>query len=941
MTNAEGVRSDNTRNNPSLSDYFAPLAGITPFDPPNMKTFVYAPEVRILIARGNKQYDVSRDVIRGTIHRRENSASTLFFSLANNGSYNGLFHRMDRVVVYLKRVRWQQVFSGYLDTVPFAQLYGGEANFKATCTLKRLMHTWWSPGLAKSQSIFNQSLITQALETDGQAAADSGLGGVLRNLVCQVGGWQPRDVYIQNFPMKFFNFMQDQLARKQAANRAQSEKFRQLLLGNEWNQYAPGTYAGYSNSAGPAGPTGAGEAFYISQIVAACDALGLGPRTVDVTNSQQVAQAAAAGAQARDEASRDAFTQVGETAITWNQTAINSDAAILGVACAMVETGGGVTIRNLANRSVPESLRFPHDGFGEDLDSVGIFQQRNQGWGVVSQRMNPRQAATMFFQRLSAISDWRNLPPGDAIQRVQQSAFPEKYAGAIPLAKEKVAAYRQSSRGTTSTIAATPLGNTVTAAGAPIGVNPANTVTASASTPGTPQDIQARLGRPGTDSEGAVQKALEQQGKPYVWGAKGPNAFDCSGLVTWAFRSIGIEVSGNTYSMRDNVPRVLGDPQLVARRGDLLISSSGGHVQIYLGNGFSISAENSSIPVGIYPANLNRVESVHRVAPNGGENPLAFRQDPMLVGPGVPVGTGTYYSGGTSGGQSTEPIAQNLFAFLFEPGRFVNDVAELFSEDHKEFIDAEPLIQMVQAISRAGLRNFASAPDGSFMAYYPDYFGLDGKKAIVQLEDIELRDVKINFSDDNLTTHVYVAGDWSMQGFEANVDVNSWLQTAGSVTVEHDWLFQRLQEIAPGDLGGVDGESLMRKFGVRPLKMPVAMAGGPALEFLLATQLFMEKWAQQYQTMVSFTFLPELFPGMRVILSGHDLQVYVSEVTHTFDWENGFKTDAVIMAPSKTDPGSAMQGISGTFGDPDDSNIVLGLGGFRPDGTNVGAQVGQ
>jgi hypothetical protein len=247
---------------------------------------------------------------------------------------------------------------------------------------------------------------------------------------------------------------------------------------------------------------------------------------------------------------------------------------------------------------------------------------------------------------------------------------------------------------------------------------------------------------------------------------------------------------------------------------------------------------------------------------------------------------------------------------------------------------------MIQAVAGASLRNFASAPDGSFMAYYPDHFGLDGKKAVVILEDIELRDVKINFSDDNLTTHVYVAGDHSFLGLESNVNPLAWLETAGSVTVEHDWLFQRLQKIAPGDTGNIDGMELMKRFGVRPLKVPVAMAGAESLEFLLACQYFMEKWAQQYETSCSFTFLPELFPGMRVILAGHDLQVYVSEVTHTFDWEGGFSTSAVIMAPSRTDPGSAMAGTSGVFtGGPDDTSILKGLGGFGSDGTSAGAMI--
>lgn len=916
------------RGGQQQSDYFYPFRGINPFDPPDMKTFVYAPDVRIIIARGNKQYDVSRDVIRGTIIRKENAASNLFFTLANKGDYNGLFHRMDRVVVFLKRVRWQQVFSGYLDTVPFAQLYGGAAEYKATCTLKRLMHTWWSPTLPASQGLLDQRLFADQVAGDGQLPADSGLGGMMRRLLAAVGGWQPQDIHIQNFPMVFYEFLQSQLVAKRNANQAAAQSFKRLLLGKDYNNVAPGVYAGYSSDAGAPGPLGAGEAHYIAQIVAACDALGLGPRTSDLTNSQQIAQAGAAGSGSRDQATRDAFTQIGEAEAARNQSVLNSDAAILGVACAMVETGGGTTIRNLANRGVIDSLRFPHDALGEDHDSIGIFQQRSQGWGTVSQRMDPRQAATMFFTQLPP--DWRNMEPGDAIQRVQRSAFPAKYSPVIPLATQKVRAFREAQRGTTSTIAATPLGTALTAAGAPVGLNPAMVADVTTTSPASVADVRSRLGKPNPDSEGAVMTIVENMVKPYEYGSKGPNTFDCSGLMTWGFRSIGKDIGHGTWNFMASLPRV--DPSQV-RRGDIIILNGGNHVEMYYSPGVMIGTGGPNGTPGGFHAlpPMEQWTSVHRICENGGPDPTAPRIDPMLAGPGSPVGTGDSYTSGTGGSASGgEPIAQNLFAYQFVPERFANDIASMFTMDHKEFIDSEPLMQMIQAVSRASLRNFASAPDGSFMAYYPDYFGLDGKKAIVRLEDIELRDVKINFSDDSLTTHVYVAGDHTFLGQEPNL--LAWLETAGSVTVEHEWLFERLQQIAPGDLGGVNGQELMKRFGVRPLKVPVAMAGSEHLEFLLACQIFMEKWAQQYQTMCSFTFLPELFPGMRVILSGHDLQVYVSEVTHTFDWENGFSTNAVIMAPSRTDAATAMVGTSGYFGGPDDTSVGRGLG-FNTDGT--------
>ncbi|GAA4474182.1 hypothetical protein GCM10023094_09300 [Rhodococcus olei] len=110
------------------------------------------------------------------------------------------------------------------------------------------------------------------------------------------------------------------------------------------------------------------------------------------------------------------------------------DAAAIGVATALVESG----MRMYANNSVPESLDFPHDAIGSDFDSVGLFQQRNNGaWGTVEQRMNPRASAGMFFDQLMT-KDWQSMDRGAAAQAVQVSAFPGKYAERMAEADEIV-----------------------------------------------------------------------------------------------------------------------------------------------------------------------------------------------------------------------------------------------------------------------------------------------------------------------------------------------------------------------------------------------------------------------------------------------------------------------------------------------------------------------
>ena len=90
------------------------LTDIDPTSPPPPQTLVYAPEVKIIIAHGTKQYDVSADVVAFSIRRIENGVSSAAFKLSNKAlpnnrrklRYNQLFDRMDRVVIYLKRSEW-------------------------------------------------------------------------------------------------------------------------------------------------------------------------------------------------------------------------------------------------------------------------------------------------------------------------------------------------------------------------------------------------------------------------------------------------------------------------------------------------------------------------------------------------------------------------------------------------------------------------------------------------------------------------------------------------------------------------------------------------------------------------------------------------------------------------------------------------------------------
>jgi hypothetical protein len=123
-----------------------------------------------------------------------------------------------------------------------------------------------------------------------------------------------------------------------------------------------------------------------------------------------------------------------------SQTQMNNAAVIVRVAqdrglprrAMVVATMTGMqesSLRNLANPTVPASLKRPNEGSGENFDSLGVFQQRpSQGWGSVAELMNPRYAADAFYERLLKVSDWESKSLGDAAQAVQRSAVPDAYA---------------------------------------------------------------------------------------------------------------------------------------------------------------------------------------------------------------------------------------------------------------------------------------------------------------------------------------------------------------------------------------------------------------------------------------------------------------------------------------------------------------------------------
>lgn len=279
-------------------------------------------------------------------------------------------------------------------------------------------------------------------------------------------------------------------------------------------------------------------------------------------------------------------------------------AAVLALATAMVESG----LKNV--------------DYG-DRDSLGLFQQRpSQGWGSPEQILDPVYATNKFYDALIALPGWQTMPAGVAEQEVQRSGFPDRYAPHEPAAAQLVDRYWQGPDNPAPPPPETaPVVDLDPAHGGCPDMGGGNLDPGELDPRKLPEDFT-----PPADPQlnRAVTYALAQLGKPYVWGAIGPDAFDCSGLTQAAWAYAGVAISRTTYTqVHDGVP--VGSLSQI-EPGDLLFipGSTGtpqapGHVGMYVDDGYVVDAYDTDH--GVILTTLKswepKIVAIRRVATGG------------------------------------------------------------------------------------------------------------------------------------------------------------------------------------------------------------------------------------------------------------------------------------------------------------------------------------
>lgn len=894
-----------------------------------MPTLIYAPSVAVYIDTIREgRVDVSADIESGSVNRVLNTVSTADLTLANpNRKYDNLFTPNDRIVIFLKRIRWVQVFAGYLNTVPYRSLVPRSVNLSASCTLKKPQYHFWDPGTPASVDIVRQD---RAFESE----QDGGMKTRAERLLTKVVGWDPRKIHIGAVPDKWM------------------EHVTAIQNSVEESEYL-------TNAIGAAPTIGGGSPYRLSTetddgIEANAALLALRSKGVIGSIPKTSGLASFFGGP------EDASTRNGTMALTGES---GYSPGVPGDPdgrwyCAMRFP----YVQSLPDRNRTHVVR---DDISSAELNAAVSWWRNRKVYVYCPQTNravvlrcadwgPAEwtgrtidmAKHALYQGLGASTDATvhiGFAPQDA-PLGPASVAPLQVNGGVPATA--VDPYgtgegRGTSNTSTGTVRSPGSGDDPALSGMPDYARAAESVPIPAAiAPGTnPSKGDFAWGG---FSNGRIP--LDRMTKTSLSGGRNTTnyAHPIAAIALEAMKEAaardGVRIDGSCYRTYAGQVAVAGPK--AATPG----SSNHGW-----GFAFDFATGGQGFNSNVYKwlvANGWRFGFVHPLwARPGGSNPESWHWEfwgifnyqraggDLAVRPGqfsssvsggsgggsvqidgsTRVSVGGDAAVGTEGSVGMDQQGSTLFNFWRWGSQIQQGLSTVLTGQRALMNDTEVLPSLAEMMS-ASMRDFCSAPNGDFIAWFPDYFGLYGTAGKFVIRDIELNDFTINWSDARLKTHFFVIGalmgagpiDGSTAGSFLQ-DPHAQLNTEGIASVELPHILQSILGLPEVAAFG-QRDAILRRFGARPhTERKSTIQQGPA-EFFFAIKNFMSNWASQFSTSIPTTFLPEIWPGMLAQMPDHDLQVYVESVTHRFG-VNGYSTSLGVTAPSHLD-GTGLLGLA-------------------------------
>ena len=955
-----------------------------------MRRFVYTPDVNAYVATQDNEFiDLSPDIISGSVTRRINAMSSADLTLQNpNRKYLKKMKAMDRIVIYLTRIhRPVLVFSGYLDRAPYDQLYPGPVKITASCSLKRLMHTYWDPGLPFVTRWlaqygwtydFNSGMMLDPSKNLYNMDYSGGLGHMLRAVMHDVGGWPigyksdhgKNSVHVMALPKKFTD-----VAKKLFTAERDQSQFEEQVVSKiiDTLMTVDGVYTGPSGSSPStlqivdnttddnALPKDTANQNWKASIygekvlsqgpidAARIDAYlatknsplaGQGQNMVDAGNTYHIDPrlfVAIAGAET-------SFGTVGSgpavynawgmfdshsNNIAYSSWADGINAVAKNIAGPLYFGKGAFTIEQIGaiwapvgasndpsglnNNWVKNVSQYYTDLGGNAANSVKLSndttQKDQQPQGSIG---DVKASNPAFFSRTQGSHG--DTSSGDGYTfRIKDNPFGDDtlifraiYDNGIPADTIKIYVPGAANKGTPW---AQNWTDHIVTLDTSYGQNPfptsGSTSTAN-SIPVVNMTPQQAVGVGGALDQWDAMKPVAKAGMKFIQQQFGPltmtAGYAASGHAAGGEHPMGLAV--------DIVPT--GGWTKDARQRMYALAAWAGWRQDCGSTGCALD-DASSQPNAKPVAGNNAVRFVGwdgypnhgwgnhmHISFIGSVQPADVATSSSSTTTNVTVGTGgtsgSYGSYGTDTQLTPNQVAQiaTTAAYGFQLGfpAVADATLSQVLTGERALANDVPLFEWVEFICKASGRNFQSMPNGDFFAYYPDYFNWTGETPYFSINPIEIIDLNIDVGDEELTTHVFATGD--VAGFDNNIDLYDRIQSQVA-SVENIAAFSQLVNI---DKTKFDVPKFLGRYGARPLSVDRPEIKNPLLLYMYAWRTFLDQWAKQFYCDAQFSFLPELFPGGIVEIAGHDLVMYVNEVTHSFDRSGGFSTDASLIAPS-------------------------------------------
>jgi hypothetical protein len=862
---------------------------------------VYSPKCWCFIKNQNNQIiDVSNYVTSGTCNRLINQVSTAEVTIRNPNKIftkpgkGQVFHPMDPITIFLQRLANQpvRVFTGYLDETVYYQMYPGTITLQASCTLKKLLYTFFDPSLPYVIKFFekygwintgNGSILSPYQAGSGSTNKtplsktilnDASISKLLFAVLEEIGEWNSDNVFIEPIPQGS-NGVASLMAKLMRSYQQEENSTQQEFTAFMSNVIGDSSY-------GSSGTTINAANSYNQQswAEALLQALNM-PLTPSNVQAIMGWEAQEGGNWNNSATYNPLNTTQSETGSVGGGTQGNIQA--------YTSWGSGLqaTVTTLTNglySGILSALKA-----GNSSSAVGEAIASSQ-WGTGSAVIN-----TIANTQVPTIS--KN------VQALGFSGVTTSQRGATDKSNKPI-------------VNVNSLGQ-ITNRNAPWTTTPKNNQTVL-------QDI----------TEAA--NAIAAKRYPYSWGGGhnstfspslggsqdgggGPQVvgFDCSGSVSAVLYAAGLLTSPQVAGDMLNAISKYTDPGVAPGNDGVTIFACPTHTFMKIGTQYWGTTDGGSpAPGGGAGWDPDQATSTYLAGFQ------AAHIKPATLAQNYPYTYSLTGSTTAAGGLNTDSsnnimstsLATSFVSQLEVPTLEDTVEAIMLGQQGRGLLQDQNLLPFVQQMCQASLRSFMSLPDGDFYAFYPDYFGEMGHHNPYWLiDDIELLDGDIGLTDAYLATDVFAIGDTT---WPANNQMVNEIFSAGTITLDNAFISGTTGDVTVNTNAG-GGPSTVnnflnlleknevvdfyKRYGARPLVQDYPMIRSPIFEMLMAYQLFCLAWSRQFVSPFEFTFMPEIFPGGKIGFPSHGIQMFVEQVTHNWSYTSGFTTTAVLTAPAIMD----------------------------------------